>query len=356
MSVTSNIDKVAADLTKYITKEVKDKIVPSGLDKTLEKSKRNLAKKLLTMVGDIRENRRVTVRDVQEGIIDIPKSEEEIIKQLTGVDVQHFNKTKDYTHITESNIVFAHQNQGKGSAKRVRLRLPMNPGDTYKSQLNQAKAFFNKTIFAIPDEAGNMKYYVNPGIDMSKYVKVVCSTKKGDDSTSESEDRFSRTTENNDYAEWSIFQNTIDEVIKKDFIDITPSIEDIKKGDSGEAFVKLNREKNTERILEIKEKINKIKNNQELNPGMEAYNNLVGLIRSLKITKKLTKTGVVYSLEANFNEPTQVPAGAEGPISLERQFFDRLKTTIAIWKLNNTENWINALVREIVRAIKNFKG
>lgn len=352
MSITSNIDKVAADLTKHISKEVKETIVPKGLDKALEKSKKNLSKKLFNIVSEIKDNGQVTTRDIQEGVIDLPKGEEEIVKHLTGVDIQKFNKTKDYTTITDSKIAFAHQNAGKGPAKRVRLRLPMNTGDTYQSQLNQAKQFFNETIFAIPDEAGDMKYFVNPGIDLSKHIKVVCSTKGGDDKTNESSDRFNRAISNNDYAEWSVFQNTIDEVIKKDFINITSTIDDIKKGESDEAFGKLSREKQTDRIKELKEKVAKISSNQELQPGMEAYNNLVGLIRTLKITKRITKTGVVYSLEANFNEPSAIGDTAE---SLERKFFDRMKATIGMWKINNADYWINALVKEILKSIKNFK-
>jgi len=354
MSVTSNIDKIRFDFNK-LKKEIETNVLDRGLDKVLEKSKRTLAKKLFNIISEIKENRKFTAEDIEEGIVDIPKGEEEILKHLTGVNIQQFNKTKDFTTITDSEIVFAHKNQGTGAARRVRLRIPMNPGDSYQSQLNQAKTFFNKTIFAIPNEAGEMKYYVNPGIDLSKHVKVVCSTQRGDDQTSESEDRFNRVTSDKDYAEWSVFQNTIEEIIEKSFIDITPIINDIKKGDSEEAVIKLNREKKTQKIDELRERVTRIQNNQELEPGMEAYNNLTGLIRTLRITKKRTKTSVIYSLEADFNEPNELSQSAQGSVNLERQFFDRLKSAIAIWKLNNVDHWVNALVKEIVQTIKKFK-
>lgn len=351
-SVKSNIDSIIFDFEKF-QKGVEEVLIKKGLDKTLANSTRRLKVQLLSILTEMRNTTIDTTTESQQESINIPKAEEEILKQLTNIDVQNFNKNKDYTEFTESRVAFAHQNKGTGNHRRVRLRLPMEYGDDYESQLSMAKQFFNETIFAIPTETGQINYFMNPGIDLSKYVKVVCSTQRGDDPTQESEDRFERATKKNGYAEWSIFQNTIDEVITSQFTNITDIINDIKVGESQEALNKLRLQQQHSKSQELIEKIQNINSNQQLTPGMQAYNNLLNLIKSLRIKKIVSKseTMVTYIIEADYSD---IVASTDGSENLEREFFNRLKSAITIWKVDNSDKWFEAFVNIAEKILKDL--
>jgi len=324
---------------KAIRKEVIENGVDAALNQSLEELKNTL--KDIVNKGTVPEKKGIiTKEETEEHTIKIPKSDEEILKFLTGVDVDKVNKNKDFTSAVESNVAFV---MNKKNKQLVRYRMNMDANETFDDHYNKAKNFYNQALFVFADGAGNTKYYANPGIDLSQYVKVVCSRETGD--TKKSRDKFELHRDRRGYADWALKAEVL-RTIQSSFIDVSSIIDEIKDGDFEEAKrISSTTHKNLKRVSEFEEKIDSLRTRDKLTPGITGYTNTVTLIRNLKILKKVQEDKVTYELISDYS--------GEGN---EVGFFDEIERNVALWVMTNEDKWFQAIVMAAAKVIKNFEG
>jgi hypothetical protein len=234
----------------------------------------------------------------------------------------------------------------------VNLRLPMSPADTFENQYAQAVSYYNNAIFAIVDNSGKVNYYQNPGIDMTQYVKVVCSNKPGD--TERSRQVFDRYKDGTrpggressgkiqDFADWTLLKDGLDKV-KSSFINVTDVIDKVKEGEHSEAKAVL--EKVSQRATasnNLAEKVDDLKDNKKLDPSVQSYNNIVKLLKNLKLEKSVKKDRTFYTLVSQYDENVED----------YEKFQERLIREVRLWKIENEQSWVQELLKSIRKLVE----
>jgi tetratricopeptide (TPR) repeat protein len=352
MSIKISVDyeKALAGITK-IKEKMKPEIIDKSLDSRLTLDLANLKEKLLVMLNnDQKSVLEVKNQNLTDTQIKVRKSDEELIKHLTGVDLTKVSKTKDYNTLADGKLAVISNRVTDGASKidqlngaptsrmssGVNLRLPIGEADSFESQYNQALNYYNNAVFVFIDNNGKANYYVNPGIDMSRFVKVVCSREAGN--TVKSSDKWDSHRDKRGFADWTLLKEGLD-VIKRDFINITDVIEKLKEGDYDEAKHIYSRVgKNNTQSNEIFNKIDDLKQKKDLSPTVESYNNIVKLIRNLKLEKTIKEDSTFYTLVSTYDETVKDYAN----------FQDKIKEEADLWQISNEQDWIKTLVDSIV--------
>lgn len=277
-----------------------------------------------------------------------PKGTEETLKEIFKVNLEKYRKTSDYTHSIESNVCTVDNN-------RVRLRLSIGPDEQFDENYQKAVKFFNNCIFAIKIN-GQVRYIYNPGIDLSRFVKIVCSTYVGDTLKSRKvfnsyKESLNRPTENQSeygrFATWSLKQEGLKQVLgaKGGLINVTSIIKDVQDGNTESALEKLKGIKSSPITKELE---NNIKNSQQSNStgnGFKAYQDARKLIKSLEI-KKTTKEGKVELAVQG-----QEPSGAA--ITYDYEILkNKVENLISTWNLVNERVWLEHIMKAIDKVIK----
>lgn len=339
-------------------------IIENGLDDVLIKTAEELRATLLNTVnqkismngqtpitGDNSTTQQQT-NGLGQPTVDIPKSEEELIKYLTNgkSDPSKYNKSKDFSTLSESNIVFGYGSKGQGNANRVTLRMEIGADETVQSQYVKAKQFFEQSVFALPDASGNMNYYMNPGIDITPFVKIKCSvfTGDGDAPTKKGmspQQRFERNAQKRGYADWTLKQEAVD-VIRKNFINLTPILNYIKEGDYDRAREIIARVDKNDHLKPLKEQLDNLETGANVPATTQSYANAVALVNNLKIIKKISEEDVTYTLISNFSEFD----------SKQVDFYEEIMNSIRGWTVINEELWYNHLVQKVDALIKLYES
>lgn len=332
--------------------EIREKVIEKGLDLSLDASLQKLQRDLNYLV-----NTRVTSStspDTKKDSLDntkviLPKSDQEILKHLTGIDLEKVNKSNDYSTPTKSGVMLVDN-------YRVRLRLPISPFSEFDEVFAQAKKFFNDALFVIRD-GNQVKYLKNPGIDISDFVKVVCSTDSGD--TDKARKKFEHYRDSNKmsrqansdigrFAEWSLRQEGMKRIMDKNsgFVDLTSIVNKIKEGDINEAIeiAKNIQDKNTG--TKIVEQIQSLNNSATVNPTTQAYLNVVQLIKNLKIVKSVYPEVVTYGLSSN--------VGGNLEDIEDQNLYQELQKNITLWLIENENIWFSELVKVAEKTIQDF--
>lgn len=345
----SGLDKVD-NLFTGLKKQMKPEVIDRGLDAQLAKDLAELKAKMLTTVNkEIRSQIPVQTKDAGETEVNIRKSDEEMVKHLTGVDLSKLAKTRDYNTLADGNVaVVSNKDLNKATIDKmnggptskmssgVNLRLPMSEFDTFENQYSQALNYYNNAIFVFVDNNGKSSYYINPGIDLSQYVKVVCSKEGGN--TEGSNNRWDKHRDKRGYADWTLFSSGV-EAIKDQFINITDVVEKLKEGQYDEAKGVLNKvSQKSNRTFDYAEKIDNLKNNDKLDPSVESYNNLIRLLKNLQIEKSIKNDRTFYTLVSTYDENTKD----------FQNFQETLLKEVRFWKITNEQKWVSTLVKAIV--------
>jgi len=342
--------KAKEDLEK-LTVAIRKDVIENGLDKALTEDLEKLKASLKYIVNEgIRRDTDVQEQmDPRELKISIPRSDEEIIKHLTGLDLTKFMKTKDFSNLTDAGVVMAFDRKRHGykvdeftghpMSSGVNVRMPMSALDTFEAQYNMAVNYFNSSLF-IFEENGKLTYYLNPGINMTQYVKVVCSNQSGDNQRSR--DKFEQHRLRRGFADWTMLAEGL-EVVKSKFINLNDVIDRIKEGDFSEAEnIMRNNGLRTHKATDLLDRMDNLTKKKKLDPSTEAYVNIVNLIKNLKISKRITKEKVTYTLVSSYNETDEDPG----------DFFKKMDSAISYWKISNHRKWFTALVQEAEKVIK----
>jgi len=359
VELTSNFDTF--DTFLKFKKDFRKEVVEDGLDIPLKISTNVLKSELKYLVNErIRtpdatkaENIKSPVQqvnDLKHPIVSTPKSEAELIKYLTKgrSDINKYNKAKDFSTLQESGVVFGHNSRGQQSANRVTLRLEISPDETVQSQYQKARDFFQNAVFAFQDGFGEVNYYMNPGIDISEYLKIKCSVFTGDGNVDprrglSPEDRFNRDRDSKGFADWTLKQDGV-EFIRNSFVNITEVVNQIKEGDVDRAKEVLRKVNKNSNIQEIEEQLDNLKAGKDVPETTQSYLNTIKLIEQLVIAKKITPEDVIYTLMSTGGDSEQV------------DFLDQIERAIRGWEVENEDYWFNSLVKRAEKLIKRYES
>lgn len=358
MSLKITVDDAEAlAVIDTIKKQMKPQVINKSLDLTLSADLARLKVKLLSMLNNETKSKvEVKNQSLGDTQINIKKSDEELIKHLTGVDLTKVSQTKDYNTLADGKLaVITNKTASKpidslnGSptsrmSSGVNLRLPIGEADSFESQYNQALNYFNNATFVFVDNNGKANYYVNPGIDMTRFVKVVCSRESGN--TGRSSDKWDSHRDKRGFADWTLLAEGVQEV-KKNFVNITDVIDKLKEGDYDEAKHILSRvSRKGLQSTDVFSKIDELKEKKSLAPSVEAYNNIVKLIRNLKLEKTVKKDSVSYTLVSTYDDTTK---------DFEN-FQDKLRDEANLWQISNEHKWIMTLIQAISKLCEKSLG
>lgn len=360
MKLDVKFDLSKFNLLEKFSKELKENVIYNGLDSTLNFSLSELKKDLNLYVNNIRTTpyrigEPVKENGLEQPSINPPKAEADIINYLTKgrVDLTKYNNSKSFTDLAETGLLVGHNSKNQTAANRVTLKMNISSTDTVESHYTAAKKFINEAVFALPDANGNLKYYINPGYDLSEFVKIKCSTHTGDGNEKPKKgmspaERFQkdstrkRKDSDSPYAEWTLKQDAVS-FIRQNFIDLTPVIENIKKGDF-EAAQQIAQALDKKKATDISDQLQNLKQNKNINEPIKDYKNVLDIINNMKWAKKLTENRVEYVLVSS----------AYSADKDTDNVYEDLKKTIKQWAAIRNRDWWIAIVKKLKRLIGKY--
>lgn len=321
----------------------------TGMDEAIAASVPALQSELKRIVNTaIRNVQETTAQSAKNENVNIPKADEDLLNHLTGIDIKEINKTKKTTTTIDSKTMVVQRDKWGGPLARVRM--DVGPGETVESQYAKARNFFNAAMFAIPQRDGSVRYLVNNGADLSRYIKIVCSTDTG--ITDKSEKRLERFKQVGGTAEWTLKQKAFDEVIEHEnsgFLDLSQVVTNLKDGKYREARLQLERHAaanaNSRPLIEkLSEQVDKLDSNKDVSKDIQLQQDIINLINGIKVLKQFTKDKTLYTLVTDTSLTE----------SENQSFFDSMMAKISDWVLNYEVKWFNSLVIKVQKLIKKY--
>lgn len=356
-SFTIEIGELLPSDFEELKKQFRTEVIEKGLDKTINLSINKLRSDLKFLVNEtIRtepsiSNASASTNELEQPTINPPKSDNDILKFLTEgkTDLSKYNKAKDYTTLSETGVVFGHGSTGQNSANRIALRMDITEGETVSTQHAKAKKFFGESIFALPDRNGQIHYYLNPGIDLSEFIKIRCSTQTGDGNTKPKsglnpQQRFNKNKRTKNYSDWTLQQAGV-EKIRNSFVDLTQAMNLIKEGEFDSAKAVLKSNDKTQKFSSVVTQIDKLQNNVGLTSEAKNYTNLLSLINNLALSKKITKENVLYTLVSTYDD-----------IPIDQQTIEQsINSSIRTWVVDSEESWFKYLIETVEKLVADFE-
>lgn len=340
---------ITKDLKK-LNKKVRKNVIEKGLDKPLYQSLQQLKKDLQYIVTNrVKDPDTKQTRDIlgNEKIL-LSKSDEIIAKEIFNIDIPKINKTKDYSTIIQDNAIIIRDD-------RVRLRVPIGPDTTFEEAYTQAQTFFKNAIFI--HTVGNETFYIkNPGVDLSQYLKIVCSTDVGD--TSRSRRKFDHyknsdlmtkpaNSEVGRFAEWSLKQEFVKKMLNPNsgMLNMSEMVKKLKEGDFESAHILAKQIKDNDIQERAVSKISEIEDRKATDPTTSSYFNIISLINNLKFRKKIKKEVVTYELISKFtiSDKKQIA---------ETEIFEIIKKELDLWLIINSDKWFKELVALVQQTLQ----
>lgn len=331
--------------------EFEDKFLKMALDEGIMATIPALQADLKKIINqDIRNTEETPLQSAANDNINLAKVDADLVEYLTGVSIDEINKTKKQQTSVHAKTMVVRRDKWGGPIARINL--DVGPGETMQSQYSRAKDFFNKALFVIPQQDGTTSYKLNTGVDLSRYVKIVCSTDTG--ITNNSEARLERFKEIGGKAEWTLKQEAFDKVIEHDnsgFLDLTSVISSVKEGNYKRAITALERfsfknAASREQLDQVIEKVTKLDGNEDPKSNIVLHQSIIKLIDNIRIAKQFTKTKTLYRLETN----TDMDA------AYQPKFFDSLNTKLNQWVINYEVKWFESVLKKVKQLIKNYTG
>lgn len=339
-----------------LKKEFRKDVIEDGLDEPIQQSIKDLKTELRTLVNEqislepVDPTKPLEDNNLGQQKINVPKSEAELLNYLTNTDVKKYNTAKDFTELSEANILFAQPSRSQDSPNRVTLKMEIAPGEDFDSHLIRAREFFKTAVIAIPGVNGKTDYYFPTGDDIINEVKIVCSTQIGEGQGvphhgKSPKDRFD-TSSKQGYASWTIKQSVVDRIRNNNskYVNITDVINRIKSGDHEGARNLANSVNSSKKLEPVIEKIDNLEKKEDLTPSVENYSNIIGLINQISVVKQITKKIVTYRLVSNF---TTLDGETEDVLA-------RLKKRMSLWIITNSDGWFKKLVKKAELIIRKF--
>lgn len=317
---------------KRLGKNISKNVIQDGLDEFLNKELKNIKSELISeLQRDIRIPTIDTKNTNEQLTIDntISLSQNEVFKHIFGIDIAELSKEyKQYNnYITindkQFNVFFAAEFEASSFNKSrygrtqeyvVRSRMPISKSDDFDVQYSLISEGFRNGIF-VRMENGYPQVYLNPGIDLSIYQKIECSTTSGKTADarrkfesykySDKRKKWEKYLNSERYVEWSINKKGMD-IIFNEGINLNSVVDDFMNGELDKVELTLNQMfgKKLPVINKIKSKLNELKTGINTPDLVSQYYNIIQQINSLKWVKKITGNQVTYQLSLNFDSIT----------------------------------------------------
>lgn len=327
--------------------------IKNGLADHIDSAVDDLKNELKTTVNNqIQDTPEQTGTGVREHVLNIPKSEVEIVNQLLGIDISKFRTDRGYSTQVDAGVTVVTSRarlKEKGftpdvskMSSGVNFRMSMSELDTFDSQFGAAQNHFNNTIFML-EENGRMSYFLNPGINLTNHLKVVCSRETGD--TDMSRKKFEKHRVRRNYADWTLTAEGLN-MVKSKFIKLDDIIDAIQDGRPEDAIGILNSHKvNNDKVQKVAEQIQNFKTNKNLKPTTQSYTNIITLINNLKVRRTVSENKTTYSLFTNLGNQLN---------DSEEEFLTSIKTQVFLWKISNEQRWVDTITKAINRVVDKF--
>lgn len=315
---------------------IRKTVIEDGMEVPLNESLEDLKIELKDLINNEIKNtsKDATSNTVTEHNINLPIGDSEILKHLTNIDTTTVNTNKDYTNLSEGGFIVIRD-------KRAIIRMPITDSQTPEEVFSKASALFSKSIFC--EKLGpSVKYYLpKEDFDITKWVKVYCSTDTG--MTDKSKKRMESFKEKG-YIEFRLKQAGVDEMTKN-AIDMNPLMEEIKAGNYEKAEQMTNNIRTLDKSLNIEQKVIDLADKRAVVPEIDTLNKLNELITNLRIKKKITQKGSEYSLESNYSDD---------PSKVFENAIEEIKRNIEIWKATNYNIWTRKLSEVVIRVLQHL--
>lgn len=369
MKISFDVDFSCIQDFERFTNEFDDKIILNGLDATINNSLDDLKDRLKSAINQnirsidtLTEQDKLETKDAfpEKPKADISKSDEEILKFLTGVDPTKYNKAKNYSELSDSKMIVGQLAKSRGVSDVLRLRMSINDSESLETQYEKAKEFFKDAVIALPMSDGTMSYFMPVGdVDLTKHLKIVCSTQTGVNPANKPkkgltpQERFDLDTKRG-YAEWTLKQEAV-ELIKQGklgYVKLDDIIREVKQGEYGNArAVAKNLPAQASKAVEtLVEKTEQIEQKIDLNPSTEAYLNVIDLVKSLGVEKVVKgnkgSRKVVYWLNSTFREFT------DEDLNIKLLLFSAINS----WIIDNEDPWFFDFVKQVENLIDKFNS
>lgn len=360
-----NLNK-ALKIIKELRVEIEENIIATGLDKTVTIELKQLKTEMLYIINTGAKSKITLQKDDFFEELKIAKVDVEMIKFLRNVDLENVSQTKGYNSLVQGGVSVVSSKRLKKAvsdmlgakptspmSSGVNVRIPMSESATLESHLSRATKYFNSALFVLVDERGISRYYFNPGIDLSKYVKVVCSNTPGNSERAQQVfdrhktgarpgNRQDSKRTPNDYADYSLLQSGL-ELVKDKFVDLTEVIEKLKYGEYEEAkYILTGKRTMSPNLEEVLNKIELYKKGKQLAPSTKAYRNVVEILKNLELKKTKQKGRTYYTLVTRFDP------NAEGTSEVQ----ETLAKQVKLWKISSKDKWVETLVKKKLKIIQ----
>lgn len=347
--------KVSNDPTKAFNQFIKEfeQTIDKSLDNIITKSLSDLRQELLDLVNkDIRNVPETVKESAEKEQINIPKSDEEVLKYLTGIDIKDINakiNTKQWhSSSIDSNTVMVNFN--KSGRPVVRLKMPIGDSETIDTQYLKAKEFFNKALFVIPQRNGEVEYRLNAGEDLTRDIKIFCSTDRG--ITDDSKERFQQVSSGQGFAEWTLKIDRLEDFIKSSSaVNLTSVIKNIKNGNFEEATnilksVSTSNKGKANILNNLADKTTKLQANKDIPPETKLYLDTIQLINKVRIEKHVGEDTNIYSLISDSNLDV---------LELQK-FLDTIHSNLNFWVIQHDQDWNRYISDRIQQLLDKYSA
>lgn len=348
IEIKANFDKDIkdfADLRKHIRRNAE-----FGLDKVLDTTVEDLKSTLLTYINQTVTSSTVGQDQSEDipSILNISKAKNALIKYIFGQDISQ----SDYEAKGLGNKT-VNDNSNVFILKDGRIKAWQTVGDSSTLESEEAK-FRNRLINGIIIDENNGKIYKLRPIDI-KGIKLECSKDVG--FTLNSQTKFDayknsgKVTRRKDgpdqrLAVWTIKQEDLQSMMQN-ALSIDTLVQKIMNGEEESVINILDSLNQNNEMSEAIQKVKNLKLKKELTPDILVYQDIISLIKNMKISKAQTSTNsgtTKYILSSNYGDKAEE----------NTKFFDEMRQQIYTWMLNNEEYWFKSLMDQVIIGLQKY--
>jgi hypothetical protein len=344
--------KSAEKLSTFLT-EIRDKVIQNGLDETLKKAVEQLKDELRRLIDtkdQKLDNERLELEEQEKEVL-YSATEEAALKYLTGADMSKYNGAAGFSEYLDAKLaVVNYHHRDNLNKTHVGVKFKIDAGDM-DTDFRIVANGLNEATFMFIDPSGSKRYLQNPGLDVGKFLKVVCTRDTG--ITDKSKTRHEHWKDKGGYVEWSLTREGL-EYIKQHFIDITPTIQAMAQGDFDHAITTLRAnatsQTDADKLEKLEQKLINLRARDNLPPSAKVFSNVVTLIANLKIQKLLKNGGelVNYHLVSSYNDEVHNPEFIN--------FFEEFQNQVNMWIAVNEMPWFAVILDKTAAIIKKYES
>jgi hypothetical protein len=352
-NMQAKMEVTKAPLFDLIGKSIRKGLIENGMDLPLKESLDDLKLKFRSLVNDgLGTNVKTsTLGSPQEQEITVPKTTEEIVKAMTGADISQYNRSKTHTDLMQSKLTIMNNYENlkaENSYLSTRFRMQIDQNETFESQHEAARTHFNGCVYVFKNSDGTLKVLINPGVDLTPYLKLVCTTDTGD--TTKARNKFEHYKKNKretgqHYAEWALTDAGA-KYVQRNFIDVSTLVNAVRDNDTIAVDNLLNNIKSKAIRTDLKDKIQGIQSGEATTPGIRHINNINKLIANLEIKKVIEPTKVTYTLVTSIESDLETSDG-----NTKQDFLDKIKAEIKLWQVGHEKVWFEKFVKVAVEIL-----